>query len=71
MSERPKVPRSPAEQAHDTAAIIGNLRHEGYAPTAEEEAVHQQVARGELSREAAIAIFLARARVEDVPDGQR
>lgn len=57
MTSHRKRTRSAAEKARDTGAIIGNLRHEGYAPSAEEEAVHQRVARGELSAEQAIAIF--------------
>ena len=60
MNSRLKRPRSAAEKARDTGAIIGNLRHEGYAPTAEEEAVHQRVTRGELSTEQAITIFRER-----------
>lgn len=60
MTSHRKRTRSAAEKARDTGAIIGNLRHEGYAPSAEEEAVHQRVARGELSAEQAIAIFRER-----------
>ena len=35
--------------------------HEGYVPTPEAEAVHAQVARGEITSEEAIAIFRERA----------
>jgi hypothetical protein len=46
MSQAPKDTRSAAEKARDTAGIIGSLKHEGYVPTPEAEAVHQRVARG-------------------------
>ena len=61
MSKMPKDTRSAAQKARTTAAIIGNLKHEGYVQTPEAEAVHQRVARGELSTEEAIAIFRERA----------
>jgi hypothetical protein len=57
MPTRLKSRRSPAEVARDTAAIIGNLRHEGYEPNAADEAIHARVARGELTTEQAIAAF--------------
>jgi hypothetical protein len=61
MSQAPKDIRSAAEKARDTASIVGNLKHEGYVTTAEAEAVHQGVARGEITSEEAIAIFRERA----------
>jgi hypothetical protein len=61
MSQARKDTRSAAEMARDTAAIVGSLRHEGYVPTPEAEAVHQRVARGEIASEEAIAIFRERA----------
>jgi hypothetical protein len=43
MSQAPKDRRSAAEKkARDTASIIGSLKHEGYVPNAEDEAIHQQ-----------------------------
>jgi hypothetical protein len=44
-----KDTRSAAEKARDTAGIVGNLKHESYVPTPEAEAVHQRVARGEIT----------------------
>ena len=61
MSRAPKDTRSAAEKARDTAGIVGNLKHEGYVPTPEAEAVHQRVARGEITSEEAIEIFRQRA----------
>jgi hypothetical protein len=61
MSRVPKDARSAAQKARDTAGIIGNLKHEGYVPTPEAEAVHQRVARGEITSEEAIEIFRQRA----------
>ncbi len=61
MIPRRQISRSAAERARDTAGIIGSLRHEGYVPTPEAEAVHQRVARGEITTEEAIAIFRKRA----------
>jgi hypothetical protein len=61
MSRAPKDTRSAPEKARDTAAIVGSLRHEGYVATLEAEAVHQRVARGEITSEEAIAIFRERA----------
>jgi hypothetical protein len=61
MSQAPKDTRSAAEKARDTAAIVGSLRYEGYVPTSEAEAVHQRVARGEITSEEAIEIFRERA----------
>ena len=43
MSQTPKDPRTAAEKACDTACIAGSLKHEGYVPTPEAEAVHQRV----------------------------
>ena len=65
MSEAPKDTRSAAEKARDTAGIVGNLKHEGYVPTPEAEAVHQRVARGEITTEEAIKIFRDRALNQD------
>jgi hypothetical protein len=61
MSQAPKDTRSAAEKARHTASIIGSLKHEGYVPTPEAEAAHNQVARGEITTEEAIAIFRERA----------
>jgi hypothetical protein len=61
MTQAPKDTRSTAEKARDTASIIGSLKHEGYMPTPEAEAVHRRVARGEITSEEAIAIFRERA----------
>lgn len=61
MAGAPKDTRTPAEKAHATCCIVGNLMHEGYVPTPEAEAVHTQVARGEITSEEAIAIFRQRA----------
>jgi Antitoxin VbhA len=61
MSQAPKDSRSAAEKARDTAGIIGSLKHEGYVPNAEDEAIHQQALRGEITSEEAIAIFRERA----------
>ena len=65
MSKLPKDTRSSAEKARDTAGIVGNLKHEGYVPTPEAEAVHQRVARGEITTEEAIKIFRDRALNQD------
>jgi len=61
MIPRRQISRSAAQRARDTAGIIGSLKHEGYVPTPEAEAVHQRVARGEITTEEAIAIFRQRA----------
>jgi hypothetical protein len=61
MSSGPKDARSAAERARDTANIVGSLMHEGYVPTPEAEAIHQRVARGEITTEEAIEIFRQRA----------
>jgi hypothetical protein len=61
MSPIPKDPRSAAERARTTASIVGSLMHEGYVVTPEAEAIHAQVARGELTTDEAIAIFRERA----------
>ena len=65
MSQAPKDSRSAAEKARDTAGIVGSLKHEGYVPTPEAEAVHQRVARGEITSEEAIKIFRDRALKQD------
>jgi hypothetical protein len=65
MSQALKDTRSAAEKARDTAAIVGSLNHEGYVPTREAEAVHQRVARGEITSEEAIRIFRERALEQD------
>jgi hypothetical protein len=61
MSQTPKDTRTPAEKARDTAGIIGSFKHEGYVPNAEDEAIHQQAERGEITTEELIAIFRERA----------
>jgi hypothetical protein len=61
MNRGPKDSRSPTDKARDTAGIVGSLKHEGYVPTREAEAVHQRVARGEITSEQAIKIFRDRA----------
>jgi hypothetical protein len=61
MSQAPKDTRTPAEKARDTAGIIGSLKHEGYIPTPETEAIHQRAERGEITTEEVIAIFRDRA----------
>jgi hypothetical protein len=61
MRQALKDNRSAAQKARDTAGIIGSLVHEGYVPTPEAEAVHQRVARGEITTEEAIVIFRERA----------
>ena len=60
MSGDPKDTRSEAEKARHTRCIIGSWMHEGYVPTPEAEAVHAQVARGEITTEEAIALFAER-----------
>jgi hypothetical protein len=65
MSKRSNDDRAPAEKARDTAGIVGNLKHEGYVPTPEAEAVHQRVARGEITTDEAIKIFRDRALNQD------
>lgn len=65
MIPRRKISRSAAQRARDTAGIIGSLKHEGYVPTPEAEAVHQRVARGEITAEDAIAIFRQRGLVRE------
>jgi hypothetical protein len=61
MSRAPKDTRSAAEKARDTAGIIGSLKHEGYVPNPEDEAIHQKAERGEITSAEAIAIFRERA----------
>ena len=57
----PKDTRTLAEKAADTRNIVGSLIHEGYVPIPEAEAIHSQVARGEITSEEAIEIFRQRA----------
>lgn len=57
----PKDTRTAAQRACESAGIIGSLKHEGYVPTPEAEAVHQRVAQGEITSEEAIEIFRQRA----------
>jgi len=57
MGQAPKDTRTPAERARDTAGIIGSFMHEGYIPNPEDEAIHQQAERGEITTGEAIAIF--------------
>jgi hypothetical protein len=76
MSQAPKDTRSDVEKARDSAGIIGSLKHEGYVPNAEDEAIHQQAERGEITSEEAIAIFRERAlererKARIVPDNRR
>jgi Antitoxin VbhA len=52
---------NPGGKGADTENIVASLMHEGYVPTPEAEAVHAQVARGEITSEEAIAIFRERA----------
>jgi hypothetical protein len=66
MTKPSKDTRSAAKKARDTAGIVGNLKHEGYVPTPEAEAVHQRVARGEITTEDAIKIFRDRALNQDI-----
>jgi hypothetical protein len=65
MSQTPKDTRSAGEKVRDTASIVGSLKQEGYALTPEAEAVHQRVARGEITTEEAIKIFRERALNQD------
>jgi hypothetical protein len=60
MNKPSKDTRTPAQKARATANIIGSLKHEGYVPNAEDEAIHQQALRGEITSEEAIAIFRKR-----------
>jgi hypothetical protein len=57
MIPRRQISRSAAQKARDTAGIIGSLKHEGYMPIPEAEAVHHRVAHSEITTEEAIAIF--------------
>jgi hypothetical protein len=61
MSQASKDTRSAAEKARDTAGIIGSLKHEGYVPTPETEAIHQRAERGEIATDELIEIFRQRA----------
>lgn len=60
MGKHSQDDRTPAEKAGATARIVGSLKHEGYVPNAEDEAIHQQALRGEITSEEAIAIFRER-----------
>jgi hypothetical protein len=60
MAPIPKDTRTLAQKAADTRNIVGSLIHEGYVPTPEAEAIHSQVARGEITSEEAIEIFRQR-----------
>jgi hypothetical protein len=66
MSQAPRDTPSAVEKARDTAGIVGSLKHEGYVPTRGAEAVHNQVARGEITSEEAIRIFRNRALKQDI-----
>jgi len=61
MNQAPKDTRSPVQKARDTAGIIGSLKHEGYVPNPEDEAIHQRAERGEITTEEAISFFRERA----------
>ena len=61
MAPIPEDTRTLAEKAADTRNIVGSLIHEGYVPTPEAEAIHSQVARGEITSEEAIEVFRQRA----------
>ena len=61
MRQAPKDTRSAAQKARDTGSIIVNLKHEGYVPNPEDEAIHQRAERGEITTEEVIAIFRERA----------
>jgi hypothetical protein len=65
MKQAPKDARSAADKARDTAGIVGSLKHEGYVPTPEAEAVHQRVERGDITTDEAIKIFRDRALNQD------
>jgi hypothetical protein len=65
MSQAPRDTRSVVEKARDTAGIVGSLKQEGYVPTPEADAMHQRVARGEITSEEAIRIFRDRASNQD------
>jgi hypothetical protein len=69
MSQASKDARSVAERARDTAGIIGSLKHEGYVPTPETEAIHQRAERGEITTDELIEIF--RQRALKIEAGQR
>lgn len=61
MPHSSKDIRSLGQKARDTSNIIGSMKHEGYVLTPEAEAIHQRVARGEITSEEAIEIFRLRA----------
>jgi hypothetical protein len=65
MNQARKDTRSAVDKIRDTRGIIGSLKHEGYVPTPEAEAVHKQVALGEITTEEAIKIFGDRALSQD------
>lgn len=60
MSHAPKDTRSAAERVRHNATLIVSLMHGGYVPHPEDEAIHQQALRGEITGEEAIAIFRER-----------
>ena len=60
MSKPSKDDRTLAEKVGATARIIGSLKHEGYVPNAEDEAIHQRALRGKISSAEAITIFRER-----------
>ena len=61
MSQASKDTRSATERARDTACIIGSLKHEGYVPTPETEAIHQRAECGEITTDELVEIFRQRA----------
>jgi hypothetical protein len=64
MSQARKDTRSAVDKIRDTRGIVGS-KHKGYVPTPEAEAVHKQVALGEITTEKAIKIFGDRALSQD------
>jgi hypothetical protein len=60
MSSHSKDVRTAAQKAGVTTRIVGSLKHEGYVPNSEDEAIHQQALRGEITSEQTIAIFRKR-----------
>ena len=72
MPHSPKDSRTAAQRARDTASIIGSLKHEGYVPTPEAEAIHERAQRGEITTEQLIGIFRERAvKMEAELDAKR
>ena len=60
-SKQPSVPAKVTELLRNSDKIALLHGHEGYVPNAEDEAIHQQAERGEITTEEAIAIFRERA----------